>query len=249
MTVLCFHAVDPVWKSPLALTPEEFERHCAWLARSRTVVPLSEAVRRMDARGRLPRGMVALTFDDGFAQLGDFVFPVLARHGLPATVFLVAATLTRGGHEVDWVDTPPEWPLSTLDLAQIEQAQKDGFEFASHSWAHHTLTDLDGERCREDLAESKTFLEDMLHHRVDHLAYPRGHHDAVVRRSAAAAGYSHSFALPEHHEDVSPHSIPRVGVYPGNSRLVLRAKLEPAYLGFRHHRAYPLVRAALRCPR
>ena len=33
MSILCYHAVDPHWKSPLSVTPEEFERHCAWLAR------------------------------------------------------------------------------------------------------------------------------------------------------------------------------------------------------------------------
>src|SRR6478609_6517476 len=100
MSILCYHAVDPTWRSPLAVTPEVFERHCAWLARARTVVPLDVALKRLDRRGRPARGIVALTFDDGFAQLHTHVFPTLARFRLPATVFVVAATLTDQGHPV-----------------------------------------------------------------------------------------------------------------------------------------------------
>ncbi len=32
MSVLCYHAVDPGWSSPLAVTPEDFEVQLAWLA-------------------------------------------------------------------------------------------------------------------------------------------------------------------------------------------------------------------------
>ena len=69
VTILCYHSVEPDWESPLAVDPEAFARQAEWLRRSRHVLPLGDAVRRLDARGRLPRGAVALTFDDGFAAL------------------------------------------------------------------------------------------------------------------------------------------------------------------------------------
>ena len=246
MTILCYHSVDPCWSSPLAITPEAFERQCAWLTRHRTVVPLHVALERMNGKGLLPRGMVALTFDDGFLELRDHVFPTLERHGLPATVFLVAATLTAEGHPVDWVDTAPDWQLQTLQTDHVLEAKERGFEFASHSWTHRTLPDLDADDCLTDLRDSRVFLEDLLGHPVPYLAYPRGRHDEMVRQATERAGYSHGLALPETPEESGPYAVPRAGIFPGNGDRVLRAKTSRRYQAFRQSPVYPAVRSALR---
>ncbi|MDP9227383.1 MAG: polysaccharide deacetylase, partial [Actinomycetota bacterium] len=69
MSILCYHAVDESWQSPLAVPPEAFVRHCEWLATHKRVVPLKEAASRVTVSGRLPRGQAAITFDDGFESL------------------------------------------------------------------------------------------------------------------------------------------------------------------------------------
>jgi peptidoglycan/xylan/chitin deacetylase (PgdA/CDA1 family) len=243
MTILCYHAVQPHWTSPLAITPEAFERQAAWLARWRRVVPLDVAVDRLSGRGRLPRGNVALTFDDGFTSLHEHALPILLRHRLPATVFLVAETLTPAGRPVDWVDTPPPYPLTTLSLDQVLEMQEAGVEFASHSYSHHDLTALAPDECLRDLRASRELLEDLLARPVPYLAYPRGRNNAAVRQAAAKAGYRRSFTLPQAHEPTdSAQGVPRVGVWPGNSQATLAVKTEPAYLGVRMHSTFPLMR-------
>jgi len=190
----------------MAVTPAEFEQQCAWLARRRRVLPLDVAVDRLDRSGRLPRGTAALTFDDGFAELQEHALPVLQRHRLPATVFLVAQTLSPGGQPVDWVDTPGDAPLRTLTLEQVREMQDAGVAFESHSWAHRDLTQLGPDACVRDLADSRALLSDLLGRQVSMLAYPRGRHDAVVRTAAERAGYAHCFALPERAE--APSALP-----------------------------------------
>jgi len=246
VTILCYHAVDPGWRSPLALRPEEFAAHCAWLARHRTVVPLEVALAQMTPRGRLPRGMVALTFDDGLLQLQEQVFPVLERHRLPATVFLVTGTLTPEGHAVDWVDTPPPWPLQTLGVDLVLEARDRGFAFASHSWSHRNLPELTPQECLQDLTNSRELLEDLLGQPVRYLAYPRGRHDAMVRAATRRAGFTHGLALPEGPEDPGPYAVPRAGLFPGNGAAVLRAKTSRRYQVLRQSRVYPWVRATLK---
>lgn len=233
MTILCYHSVEPGWESPLAVHPDDFALHCSWLARNRAVLPLLEAVHRLDGSGRLPGGSAALTLDDGFAALHEHALPVLSRHRLPATVFLVAETLTPQGRVVDWVDTAPEYSLQTLDLAQVREMQQAGVSFQSHSWAHHDLTQLGFDACVRDLRASRELLEDLLGHPVPLLAYPRGRHDHRVREAAASAGYSYCFALPERPERPGPHAVPRVGVYRGNGLPALRAKCWRPYLRVR----------------
>jgi peptidoglycan/xylan/chitin deacetylase (PgdA/CDA1 family) len=236
VTILCYHSVDPAWESPLAVRPGEFAGHAAWLARRCTVVPLSQAVATLDRRGRLPRGMAALTFDDGFTGVLEHAVPELQRHGLPMTVFLVAQTLTAEGLGAWWVRTPPPWPLTTLTVDEVLHLRDLGIDLQSHSWAHQDLPELDEDACEQDLRTSREFLEDLLHAPVPYLAYPRGLHDEKVRRAAGRAGYSHGFALPEGREQVDEYAVPRVGIHRGNSTRTLALKAQRRYLDVRHSR-------------
>ncbi len=233
MTVLCYHSVQSGWDSPLAVEPDDFAWQAAWLQRRRTVLPLRDALSRLDRTGRLPRGEAALTFDDGFADLHTHALPLLKRHRLPATVFLVAQTLTSGGQAVDWVDTAGSQQLRTLTLDQVLEMQDAGVEFESHSWAHRDLTGLSTEECVRDLRESRELLTDLLGRPVTLLCYPRGLHNRQVREAAEKAGYTHAFALPERAEQPDRYAVPRVGIYRGNSPLTVRIKAARPYLRVR----------------
>lgn len=243
MTILCYHSVVPGWDSPLAIDPDAFEEQCSWLARHRKVLDLRDAVAALDRGDALPRHAVALTFDDGLSGVYEHAFPILCHYRLPATVFLVAQTLAPGGRPVDWVDTPPPFPLRTLTIDQVHEMAASRIRFESHSHAHHDLTRLDGKQCEEDLATSKRALEELLERRIRYLAYPRGRHNATVRLAAQRAGYTHGFALPEAHEPRGPYAIERVGVYPGNGRLSLRIKTNPRYVSVRCNSSFPVLRA------
>ena len=53
------------------------------------MISLPEAITNMNGSARWPRGLTALSFDDGFAQVYTQALPILRRHQLSATVFLV----------------------------------------------------------------------------------------------------------------------------------------------------------------
>lgn len=248
MTILCYHAVDPDWASPMSVDPAAFADQCAWLARRRRVLPLAEAAGLVDRSGRLPRGTAALTFDDGFASVLEHALPVLQRHRLPATVFLVAQTLTQQGRPVDWVRTPPPFPLRTVTPDQVLELRDAGIDLQSHSWAHHDLPELVPAACERDLRDSRELLEDLLGQPVTSLAYPRGLHDEQVRTAAARAGYARAFALPERAEQPGPYAVPRVGVYAGNTVSTLRFKCGRSYLPVRHSRALRALRPGRQRP-
>jgi peptidoglycan/xylan/chitin deacetylase (PgdA/CDA1 family) len=233
MTILCYHSVQPGWNSPLAVEPAAFARQAAWFRTSRRVLSLQQALPRLDPSGRLPSGETVLTFDDGFSALYTHALPVLERERLPATVFLVAQTLTASGRPVDWVDTPGPEPLSTLTLDQVLEMQDAGIDFQSHSWAHHDLTHLSEAECVQDLRDSRELLSELLNRPVSVLAYPRGRHNGQVRRAAARAGYTHAFALPEGAEHVDAYALPRVGIYPWNGQLTVRLKVTRPYVRLR----------------
>ena len=246
MTILCYHAIDPEWRSPLAVTPAAFADQMTWLAAHRQVLDPSTAASRINRSGLLPRGTTAITFDDGFKSVHELALPVLRRLGLPAMVFVVAETLTADGRAVDWVDTPPSWPLATVTAEEAKELDEAGIRVASHSYSHQVLTELSDAECEADLRRSRDILEEVVGHPVTEIAYPRGFHDERVQRAARRAGFDTGFALPESPERPGPMAIPRVGIYPGNDTRSLRIKLSRTYLPLRTGRAYPLLRRLVR---
>jgi len=246
VTILCYHAVQEGWGSALTVAPADFGAHCRWLAAHREVVPLADAVSHLDARWRLPGRMTAITFDDGFRSVYENALRELARHGLPATVFVVTGTLTGERPTVDWVDDPPPTPLATLDSGELLALEEAGVTIASHGHTHRVLTSLSDEECERDLRRSREVLEDLMHRTVPFVAYPRGEHNARVRAAAERAGYSYAFSLPEGPEPTSAYAVPRIGVFPGNGVRSIALKSRREYLPVRTSRAYPWLRLVLK---
>jgi len=70
-------------------------RQLSALARVANVVPLGRSLADLDAGRPLPPRAVALTFDDGYADVLSLAVPMLERLQLPATFFLVPGLLSR----------------------------------------------------------------------------------------------------------------------------------------------------------
>ncbi len=244
MSILCYHEVDPTWASTLAITPDAFEQQCAWLS-TRRVLSLDDAAPIAAASGRLPRGVSAITFDDGFVGVGRHAWPTLRAHGLPATVFIVAETVV-GDEPVHWVDGTEPGVLQTMSREEVARLSAEGMTIGSHSRHHHDLTTLTESEVYTDLRDSKEILEELTGGPVIHLAYPRGRHNAGVRRAASRAGFEWGHALPETQEVGGQWAVPRVGVYPGNGAMAMRIKSEPMYAAVRTSSLGPRLSAMVK---
>ena len=103
--VVMYHRVvrddcDPVLRSlfPGAITCGAFDRQLDYLARHYHVVDLDTLIANIDR----PRGMLAVTFDDGYADNLHHALPRLKARGLPATVFAVSGLI--GTSRGNWRD-------------------------------------------------------------------------------------------------------------------------------------------------
>lgn len=111
--VLMYHRVAEEPDDPfgLAVRPDRFADHL------RVATSLADAVPLADVRRRAGGARVAVTIDDGYADVARAALPALEAAGLPATVFVVSGALGSGR---------PLWPL------ELERAFRTGRPAARH---------------------------------------------------------------------------------------------------------------------
>ncbi len=227
--VLTYHSISRGPK-PLCIAPHELERHLDMLAGAGfEPLPLAELVHRLSGDRPLPRRSFALTFDDGYRNFRQAALPLLARRGLPSTLFVTAASdrggLSRGTGE----------PLLALD--ELPELARSDVEIGAHSVSHADLTAIDDDALERELTDCRQILEGHAGRAVEHFAYPFGRFDARVR---IAVGERFSTActcrLAAASPGLDPLSIPRVDAYylgsPLLTRLLAWGHPEP-YLGVR----------------
>jgi peptidoglycan/xylan/chitin deacetylase (PgdA/CDA1 family) len=125
VTILMYHGVTekqlvcPDW---CQVGLQNFQQQMEFLNQEYWVLSLGEVVQRLADGKPLPERTACLTFDDGFRNVYTSAWPVLSRHQLPSTVFLVTSLPETG---------LPPWPglilhaLSTTALTSIRFEGRD----------------------------------------------------------------------------------------------------------------------------
>jgi peptidoglycan/xylan/chitin deacetylase (PgdA/CDA1 family) len=100
LLVLGYHNVDSTWRYPARRGEgiRVLARQLRVLRRNAHIVPLEGALRTLAAGGSLPSRAVAVTFDDGYRDNLTQAVPLLARLGIPATIYLVPGFLSGEVH-------------------------------------------------------------------------------------------------------------------------------------------------------
>lgn len=109
-----------------------FTSQMADLAANHPVVRVRDIVAAHRGQGTLPSGAVAVTFDDGFLNNYTHAWPVLERHGIPATIYLATGYIGTG--RLIWTDLLENAILETskrrlcIDVDGVQRAYALGQE-------------------------------------------------------------------------------------------------------------------------
>jgi len=204
--------------------PALFERQMRYLAESGRAVPLAAVANAVRGKGGCPPDAVAVTFDDGFRATHEAALPVLRKHNVPATMFVVSG---RVGGSNDWMSSR-NFPHRDLMLREEILAMRDaGIDIGSHTRSHPRLTEVAADRLVEEIAGSKADLEQLLGQPIPHFAYPFGLFNEAARAAVQAAGYEAAVSVRSgfNGATVDTYELRRIEVYAGDSVRRFRQKL------------------------
>lgn len=96
LRVLTYHRVDDPARDVgvyprIMVCPHEFERQMRYVAEHYAVVSMAQALNAVQGGGALPSRALLITFDDAYVDFAKNAWPILRRHGLPATLFVPTA--------------------------------------------------------------------------------------------------------------------------------------------------------------
>ena len=127
LVVLMYHRVLPqgsperkTEQPGMYVSPDTLDLHLNELKRHFELVHLDDWLRRANQSEPLPRLACAITFDDGWRDNYEFALPVLVKHGVPATIFLVSGYIGT---------TYRFWPNRLIELVLREHSQPGSVSF------------------------------------------------------------------------------------------------------------------------
>ena len=248
--ILSYHAVSTTWPAALSVTPDALDRQLTrLLERGYRATTVHDAVHAPPGKRTL-----ALTFDDAYRSVIELALPVLARAGVPATVF--APTDYIGSERpmvwpgIDhWQHGPHAAETIAMSWDELRALAAAGWEVGAHTCSHPWLTTLGDDELERELRGSRERLTQELGVACRSIAYPFGDHDARVVAATDAAGYTAALTVPDDLVEYGPLRWPRVGIYHGESALSFRAKVSPGVRRLRRSPVAPFVLRAVRSRR
>jgi peptidoglycan/xylan/chitin deacetylase (PgdA/CDA1 family) len=231
--ILMYHGVADVAEDPnqLCVTPGRFAEQMAWLQRHGLrgvgVGELADAMRTGTGRG-----LVGITFDDGYVNVLEAALPELVSRGFTASVFIISGRLA-GTNE--W-DVGPSWPL--LSAGQVSELAAAGMEIGSHSATHTRLAGIGAGQLATEVSGSRAALAELAGAPIRGFAYPYGSMDAAARQAVRDAGYDYACAVETPRTELGLMALPRIYVGQRDSagRLAAKRLLYRGYIAVKGRR-------------
>lgn len=123
---------------------------------------------------------VVLTFDDGYEDFYQQVFPIIEKRKIQVALFLIVKNIGSDNY---------------LSLRQLRELARSKYvTIGSHSMTHSCgLVGLSRSRVQYEIRDSKLCLEELLGRSVDFFAYPWGIFSEEIKSIVEETGYQAAF--------------------------------------------------------
>lgn len=144
----------------LNVTPDVFRQQLDYLlGNGYSFIGLDEMAERI-RNNSLPNKPVVLTFDDGYNDFYDNVYPILKEKGIKATVFVISQ-FVGGGQYFNWNEVK-------------EMADSGLVLVGNHTLNHSSLPKLSRDEEINQIVSAKAVIQDHIGKTTNYFAYPYG---------------------------------------------------------------------------
>lgn len=179
VSILAYHSISDA-EVDTAVSAKDFELQLKHLQRrGRVFKSLQHVVEWHDGMRSLPEKVVALTFDDGYADFETTVLPILEEFSAPATLFVVG---DRDASRARLHNTIPLLDGEALARLRAHPLLTLGY----HSRSHKNVAPLPKEEMLEECASPLP---------AEFFAYPGGTHSPEARELLKSLDYIAAFSL------------------------------------------------------
>ena len=227
--ILMYHSVSSDETSSLSVSLENFSRQMEFLkANNYSVISLDELVSQIKKGKRFTPRTVAITFDDGFEDNYLNAFPTLAKHDMPAIIFLITGYVgTREGY---------------LKWDQVRLMMENGIDFGGHTRNNVYLPAVkEISRLWEEVAGCKKDIETATGKKANFFCYPTGGFTEKTKLAVKKAGYEGACTtnrgFDRYNRDVYELNRVKITDSDMNKPFHFRAKLSGCYNIFRRLRS------------
>ena len=124
---------------------------------------------------------VMLTFDDGFASVYLYAYPILKEYNVKGTMFIIT----------DFVDTP-----GYCTKEQLKEMKESGIiELQAHTATHPHLGEISRERMLDEMTRCNEYLKNELGVVSDVICYPYGSRNNTTIEVAKECGYKYGLDM------------------------------------------------------
>ena len=125
--------------------------------------------------GQLPEKPIVISFDDGYRGQYVYARPELRKLGWPGVLNAISGRIGQ--------------PNAELSDAMVQAMINDGWELDSHTIHHVDVSQASGAQLQDEVAGSRTMLQQRFHQPVNFFCYPSGRYDDQAIQAVRAAGY------------------------------------------------------------
>jgi len=208
ITVLAYHRILDGGPSFIDVSTSMFDNHLTWLEQNGyNVISYDEFIDFLDGKGNLPEKPVLITFDAGYKETYTNAMPILAKHEMPAVLFIYSNRMKDYSFD------------GGLSVTELREMQRKGWSIQAHTVTHADLSLFSPHAkasAMYEMAQNKKDIESKLGTEVTGLAYPYGAYTPEVEQWAQEAGFKAAFLIeegPNTYDDIHPYRIKRHMLY------------------------------------
>lgn len=169
--ILMYHNTSNDNLCGMNITPKKIETHIKYLkAKGYTFLKISDLL-DFDKKTK----HAVLTFDDGFIGNYEYLFSILKRYNVPATIYLAPAIKN----------------IEILNANQIKEMHASGLvEFGAHTMTHINLEKAEDRIAQKEILDSKIAVEKLTGSVCNAFAYPYGRYNHKHVEMVKNAGFT-----------------------------------------------------------